>query len=83
VQILSAIWGILSIIGLLFAFIPLLGWLNWFNIPFAVIGLFISIVALSKVEPDAKKTSPIIGIVGCSIGIVVGFIRLVIGGGII
>ena len=47
-QVLSLIWGILSIFGMFIGFLPLLGWLNWGNIPFAVAGLIISIIATAN-----------------------------------
>lgn len=80
-QVLSFIWGILSILGMLVALIPLLGWLNWGNIPFAVVGLIIGVIAKSR----ARRMSPLstIGITLCSIAIVIGAIRLAIGGGIL
>jgi uncharacterized membrane protein len=79
---LSLVWGILALLGFLFGFIPCLGWWNWLNIPFAVIGLVISIIAHSQAPPD-KKNLALTGIVLCAIAAFIGFFRLKAGGGIL
>ena len=82
-QTLSLVWGILSVLGMMVGFLPCFGALNWLNIPFSVIGLIISIVALSKAKPEEQKGSAIAGIVCCGIAILFGLIRLVAGGGVL
>ena len=72
--------GILAIIGMFIAFIPFLGALNWLNIPFAVIGLVLSIIAVAM---GSHRGLGIAGIVMCAIAIVFGGIRLILGGGIL
>ena len=57
-QILSLVWGILAILGLGVAFVPCLGSLNWLNIPFAVVGLIISIVAKSQSGDSGGRPRP-------------------------
>lgn len=80
----SLVWGILSIFGMLFAFIPCLGAFNWINIPFSVIGLIISIVAYSKQdEGETGKGNAMAGIIMCGAATLFGFFRLLIGGGIL
>lgn len=81
-SVVSLVWGILSLLGLFVAFVPCLGSLNWLNIPFSVIGLIISIVAVSKAPPD-KKGAPIAGTVMCAIAVMLGMFRLIAGGGIL
>jgi hypothetical protein len=78
--IAAIILGILSFIGMIVAFFPCLGSLNWLNIPFAVIGLVISIIATVTEKEKAKGT---IGIVLCGIAILLGTIRLILGWGIV
>jgi hypothetical protein len=73
----SLIIGILVGIGLAIGFIPCLGWFNWFNIPLAIIGLILGIIAMT--QGDNKG---IAGFVICAIVIVLGLVRLVLGGGI-
>ena len=68
---LGAIIGVLSSIGMLIAFIPLLGWLNWLNIPFAILGLIFSVIGKSQG-----------GTVLCGIAILFGLLRLILGGGL-
>jgi membrane-associated HD superfamily phosphohydrolase len=80
-QILSLVWGILAFVGFFIALLPCLGSINWINIPFAFIGLIISIIAMVTTKED-KKTFSIVGIVLCGIAIVIGLIRLLIGGGV-
>jgi hypothetical protein len=77
----SLVLGIISIFGMLFAFIPCLGIFNWLNIPFAMIGLIISILAYNE-EDESPKGNAIGGIFMCAIAIFFGSIRLIIGGGI-
>jgi hypothetical protein len=71
-KIIGLILGILSALGMLLAFIPLLGWLNWINIPFAIIGLIISALVKSNG-----------GMVLCGIAIILGMLRLMLGGGVL
>jgi len=79
---LSLILGILAIIVMIVGLFPCLGSLNWINIPFAAIGLIISIVAVTQSKPGESKGSAVAGLVLCSIAIVFGLIRLIIGGGV-
>ncbi len=74
--------GILSILGMTIAFIPLLGWLNWFNIPFAFIGLAFGISGVAK-SRGFRHGLGVTGTVLCGFAITIGAIRLSIGGGIL
>lgn len=71
-RILGTLFGIISLVLMLVAFLPLLGWLNWLVIPFAVIGLIIS----SLGNANGGRTMN-------GVAIIVGIIRLVWGGGIL
>mgnify|MGYP003575437221 CR=1 FL=1 len=66
----SIIIGIAALLGAMVAFIPLLGWLNWFVIPFAVVGLVCGVVS----QGTAGRNINIIVIA-------VAALRLSIGGG--
>jgi len=70
-KVLGLIFGILSALGMLLALIPFPGWLNWINKPFAIIGLIISALV--------KSNS---GMVLCGIAIILGMLRLMLGGGV-
>jgi hypothetical protein len=80
--VLSLVWGILAIIGMIIGLFPCLGALNWLNIPFSAVGLIVSIVVLNKANPG-QKGCPIVGLVFCIIAVVFGIVRLVAGGGVI
>ena len=41
--LVSLIWGILSLLWMLLALVPLLGWGNWFMIPFAAVGAILGL----------------------------------------
>ena len=79
-SILSLVWGILAILGMAVGIIPCFGSLNYLNIPFAVFGLFFSIVAIVL---SSKKELAIAGSLLCVVAILIGAIRLVIGFGIL
>jgi len=67
--------GIICLILTAIAFIPLLGWFNWFIIPVAVIGLVFGILG--------RKNTGLVAIILCSVAIIIGIFRLAIGGGVI
>ncbi len=69
---LGLILGILAALGMLLAFIPLFGWLNWLNIPFAILGLIFSVIGKSRG-----------GTILCIVAILFGILRLALGGGIL
>lgn len=81
-QVVSMVWGILAILGMIVAFLPCLGSLNWLNIPFSVVGLVISIVALASVK-EGSRTGATVGVVCCGVATVFGIFRLALGGGIL
>ena len=78
--IISLIIGCFSLLGMAIGFIPLLGWFNWFNIPFAIIGLAFGVAG--AVQKRGQRLS-LAGIILCGFAVIVGIIRLGIGGGII
>ncbi len=78
-SILSLIWGILAILGMVIGFIPCFGSINYLNIPFAVFGLLFSVLALIL---SSEKEYAIAGCVLCGVAILLGAIRLVLGFGI-
>ena len=78
-QVAGLILGLISIVGMFVFFLPLLGALNWLNIPLAITGLIISVLSILNSE---RKGIGIAGIILCSVAIVVGIGRLKIGCGI-
>ena len=71
-NLVSLLIGLVALVCAAVAFIPLLGWANWVIIPLAVIGAGIGAVSGSKTGRNLNLFV-----------IVVGIIRLMIGGGII
>lgn len=70
-NVVSVIIGAFALLLALIAFIPLLGWANWFIIPLALIGAAVGMGARSKTGRNLNIFV-----------IVVGVLRLMLGGGI-
>ena len=80
--LISVIWGIVALLWMLLAFIPLLGWGNWFMIPFAVVGAIIGAIGYALTSPQNRgraKAGLLLNIAAA----VIGAVRLSLGGGII
>lgn len=71
-NLVSLIIGALAFVLALVAFIPLLGWANWLIIPLAIIGAGVGMVSGST---SGRNLNLFV--------IVIGVIRLMLGGGII
>ena len=71
-NVASLIIGFVALILAVIAFIPLLGWANWLIIPLAVVGAGIGAMSGSNTGRNLNLFV-----------IVVGIIRLMLGGGII
>lgn len=80
-QFVSVIWGMLALIGAFVAFFPCLGWLNWLNIPFALLGLVLSLIARDQEARSGRAPSNTAVILNGA-AMAVGFARLAIGGGL-
>ncbi len=80
--VISLLWGIVAVLWMLLAFIPLLGWGNWFMIPFAAIGVVLSAIAIAVTRREHRgraKTALVLNVLAVAFGIV----RLTLGGGIV
>jgi hypothetical protein len=77
----ALIFGVLSIVGMIVGFIPCLGAFNWLNIPFAIVGLVVSLIAYNK-DDGQPKNPALSGIIMCSIAMLFGLVRLFLGGGV-
>ena len=80
-QVICLIWGILALVGMLVAFVPCLGALNWLNIPFSVAGLIVSIIALVTTK-EPSRGAAVAAVVLCGVAALLGLIRLAVGGGV-
>lgn len=80
--VISVVWGIVAMLWMLLALVPLLGWGNWFVIPFAAIGAIIAAIGMvfsSAGHRGRAKT----GLLLNAVVIVVAIVRLHLGGGIL
>jgi uncharacterized membrane protein len=80
--VISLVWGVVALLWMLLAFIPLLGWGNWFMIPFAAVGAIIAAIGLLFTRSENRGRAKT-GLILNGIAIVVGVIRLGLGGGFI
>ncbi|MDE2406786.1 MAG: hypothetical protein KGL91_02855 [Xanthomonadaceae bacterium] len=80
--IISLLWGVIALLWLLLAFIPLLGWGNWFMIPFAVVGAILAAVGIAFTAPGNRGRAKA-GLVLNLLAIALGAFRLVMGGGVV
>jgi hypothetical protein len=80
--LISVLWGIVAMLWMVVALIPLLGWGNWFLIPFAAVGAVIAAIAVAVTSP-ANRGRAKTGLVLNAIVIVVAVVRLHLGGGIL
>jgi hypothetical protein len=71
-NVISLIIGVVALLCAVVAFIPLLGWMNWLIIPLALIGAGVGVVSKST---SGRNLNLFV--------IVVGIVRLMLGGGII
>ena len=80
--LISLLWGMFAMLWMVIALIPLLGWGNWFLIPFAAVGAIIAASGLA-VTRSANRGRAKAGLVLNGIVIIVGIVRLSLGGGVI
>ena len=80
--LISLLWGILAMIFMVFALIPLLGITNWLLIPFAAIGAIIAAIGIA-LSSAGKRGRAKTGLVLNCVVIVVATWRLGLGGGLI
>lgn len=80
--VISLVWGIVALLWMLLAFIPLLGWGNWFVIPFAVVGAVIGALGL-LLNSSGNRGRAKAGLVINIVVVVVAAMRLSLGGGLI
>lgn len=80
--LISLLWGIVAMIWMVIALVPLLGWGNWFLIPFAALGAVIAAIGIAITRSGHRGRAKA-GLILNGIVIVVGIFRLSLGGGVI
>lgn len=80
--LISLLWGIVAMILMILALIPLLGAANWLVIPFAAVGAIIAAIGILFTRTQHRGRAKA-GLVLNGIVMVVGIIRLSLGGGVI
>ena len=80
--LISLIWGIVAMAWMVVALIPLLGWGNWFLIPFAAIGAVIAAIGIAFTSPGNRGRAKA-GLVLNGLVIIVAVVRLLLGGGVV
>ena len=70
-NLVSLIIGVVALVFALIAFIPLLGWANWLIIPLAIIGAVVGMISRGTAGRNLNLFVILIGVV-----------RLMLGGGI-
>ena len=80
--LISLLWGIVAMAWMVVALIPLLGWGNWFLIPFAAVGAIIAAIGIAVTRSENRGRAKA-GLVLNGIVIIVGIVRLSLGGGVI
>ncbi|TVV71534.1 hypothetical protein [Sphingomonas solaris] len=71
-NLLSILTGLIALPGALVAFLPLLGWLYWFVLPIAVVGLVFGVLSRGRTGRNLNL-----------VVLVVGAVRLMLGGGVL
>ena len=71
-NVASLIIGFVALVCAIIAFIPLLGWANWLIIPLAIVGAGVGMVSRSS---SGRNLNLFV--------IVIGVVRLMLGGGIL
>ncbi len=69
-NLVSLLIGAVALVFAIIAFLPLLGWVNWFIIPLAIIGAVVGMMSRSSAGRNLNLFV-----------IVIGIVRLMLGGG--
>ena len=80
--LISVLWGIVALCWMVLALIPLLGIMNWLLIPFAAVGAIIAAIGILFTRTENRGRAKA-GLVLNGIVIIVGIVRLSMGGGVI
>lgn len=67
-NLISLFIGGIALVLAAIAFIPLIGWANWFIIPLAIVGLGLGAISSSKSGRNLNLVVILVGIVRLSLG---------------
>ena len=67
-NVVSLLIGIVALVCAVIAFIPFLGWANWFIIPLAIIGAGVGIASTNKSGRNLNLFVILVGVVRLSLG---------------
>jgi hypothetical protein len=80
--LVSAIWGLVALAAMCVAFVPLLGLLNWFVIPFAAVGIVLGYLAKGE-ERERGRSLGKTGFICSLVALLLSMFRLLVGGGVV
>lgn len=79
-QIVSLVWGVLAFLGMVIGLLPCFAVWSRLNIPFAGVGVILSIVALATAKASNKGIA-IAALVSNGVAFAIGLIALLLGRG--
>lgn len=80
--LISLLWGIVAMVWMIFALVPVIGITNWLLIPFAAIGAIIAAIGVLFTR-ETRRGRAKAGLLLNAVVIVVAVVRLGIGGGLL
>ncbi len=80
--LISLLWGIVALLWMVLALIPLVGWANWLLIPFAAVGAIVAAIGIAFTRSTHNGRAKA-GLVLNGTAMIVGAIRLAMGGGLL
>lgn len=78
--LISVLWGIVAMVWMIFALIPVIGITNWLLIPFAAVGAIIAAIGIALSRPGYRGRAKA-GLVLNVVVVVVATLRLGMFGG--
>jgi len=67
-NLISILIGLVALVPALVAFLPLLGWLYWFILPIAVVGLGIGVLSSGNAGRNLNLVVVLVGLARLAIG---------------
>lgn len=80
--LISLLWGIVAMVWMIFALIPVIGITNWLLIPFAALGAIIAAIGIGLTRPGFRGRAKT-GLVLNVLVVVVATLRLGMFGGLL